>query len=173
MENNDFKFDVLYTDEMLVQLSKHIMDLKRKRLLVYFFLLTVLSAFLIVLDIVGPDNIHTLYAGVFFSAFSALSFTALVQTRLTKIKKNIIDNRESLPIKSSFTINADTISIQTVSKYSKSTVLYEYNAIKKFEKVASDLLYIFMNDSRTAIVQSVKSDEIYNYIKLKIQVNKS
>lgn len=169
MENNDFIFDVLYTDEMLVQLSKHVIDLKRKRLLVYFFLLTVLSAFLIVLDIVAPDNIHTLYAGVFFSAFSALTFTALVQTRLSKIKKNIIDNRVSLPIKSSFTINADTITIQTVSKYSKSNVLYEYNAIKKIEKVASDLLYIFLNDSRTAIIQSDKAEEIYNHVVSRFQ----
>jgi len=57
MENNDFIFDVLYTDEMLVQLSKHVIDLKRKRLLVYFFLLTVLSAFLIVLYCVGSDTL--------------------------------------------------------------------------------------------------------------------
>jgi len=74
-----------------------------------------------------------------------------------------------LPIKSSFTINADTITIQTVSKYSKSNVLYEYNAIKKIEKVASDLLYIFLNDSRTAIIQSDKAEEIYNHVVSRFQ----
>ena len=173
MENNGFKFDVVYSDEMLVQLSKHIMDIKRKRLFVYFSLVTFLSIFLIVLDFVGPDNIHTLYAGVFFSAFSALSLTALVQTRISKIRKSILINRVGLPVKSSFTLNADTITIETVTKYSKSNVQYEYYAIKKIEKVASDLLYIYMNDSRTAIVQTDKAEEIYNYLMLRIQETKN
>ena len=173
MEYNDYKFDVVYTDEMLVQLSKHIIDLKRKRLFVYFSLLTFLSVFLIILDFVGPDNIHTLYAGVFFFAFSALSLTALVQTRLSRIRKNILINRVGLPVKSSFTINAETITIETITKYSKSNVLYEYYAIKKIEKIASDLIYIYMNDSRTAIVQTDKAEEIYNHLMLRVQGNKN
>jgi len=173
MENNGFKFDVEYTDEMLVQLSKHIMDLKRKRLFVYFSLVTFISVFLIILDFVGPDNIHTLYAGVFFSAFSALSLTTLIQTRLSNIRKNILNNRVGLPIKSSYTINSDTITIETVTKYSKSNAHYEYYAIKKIEKIASDLLYIFMNDSRTAIVQTDKAEEIYNHLMLRVQGNKN
>ena len=173
MEYNDYKFDVLYTDEMLVQLSKHIMDPKRKRLYVHFSLISLLSAFLIILDLVGPDNIHTLYAGVFFSSFSALSLTALIQTRLSNIRKNILMNRVGLPIKSSYTINSETITIETVTMYSKSNVLYEYYAIKKIEKIASDLLYIFMNDSRTAIVKTDKAEEIYNYLMLRIQETKT
>ena len=168
MENNDLSCEVVYTDDLYFIVNKHIINKKRKGLLISFILTTTLTVILLLLDIFGSDNIHTLYAGFFFLVFSMILFIGLLQTRSSYIKKQIIKNKEIRSIKAFYIFNEEILNIETETPYSKSNTQYLYNAIVEIEKVEENIIIIDFKDKRTAIIQSNKSEDIYNYVNLKI-----
>jgi hypothetical protein len=117
MEN--LNCEIIYTDDLFFKVNKHIVNKKRKGILFYFLLVTMLTVCLLLLDVFGPDNIHTLYAGFYFMAYSVLSLVALYQTPYSVIKRKIIKKRKSLPIKSIYSFNEDSIIVESESEYSK------------------------------------------------------
>jgi uncharacterized protein YrrD len=52
-------------------------------------------------------------------AYSVLSLVALYQTPYSVIKRKIIKKRKSLPIKSIYSFNEDSIIVESESEYSK------------------------------------------------------
>jgi hypothetical protein len=165
MGNLLFNFEVIFTEDLFFKVNIQITSKKRRKILLYFIVVTILALSLILIDLLGPNIFHTFYVGCFLLAFSILSLMALVKSRPSALKKQIINARGTLPQKSTYRFYEDRIMIDTESMQSKIHSEYQYFAISRVEKVDPNIVVIFFTDKKTAIIESKNSEELLNHIR--------
>jgi len=150
-----------YTHELLLKMNLFHTAKRRRNSLIYALLTVLLSIGLIVADFLF-ENLHTLYAGLFFLLLSLVVIISLIKNRKAKLSEAIKKQMEENPDKTiEYQFGEDYITINQTSAKVESNTRIEYSYIKEAIKMDDTSFYFVTRNNFFYVVEDQQGTHEY------------
>lgn len=162
-------FEVNHSAEMLCRFSQYRTAKIRKSLLAFGVFMAFWGLLLIGAEALFPETAFTLEWGTVFLFCAAAAFAVFSRFTRRAVLKQIEANPAAHPLRSVYSFNEDSFTVETDYTEAKSTTVHKYSSVARVYIVDEKTVYVMFRYNTYAVIESEQCGNIIAWLSGKVE----